>query len=149
MTSLWKIRHPGPKNIFLSADWKTNWSVWAHEQLFTTISGGAMVRQRKTAGFRLKSRHDIFVDLPSKCWWNETKFFSFIPLKQAIDFAQDTIGFQNLIMNLWSNSASLKNNGMKIVNIETCVLHKICSFCTNFIIFYLWKHWEPFMNFVW
>jgi len=47
--------------------------------------------------------------------WNETQFFSFIPPKQTIDFAQDTIEFQNLIMNLWSNNASLNNNGiMKI-----------------------------------
>jgi len=40
------------------------------------------------------------------------QFFSFIPSKQAIDFAQDTIEFQNLVMNLWSNNASLNNNGI-------------------------------------
>jgi len=40
------------------------------------------------------------------------KFFSFTPPKQTIDFAQDTIEFQNLIMNLWSNNASLNNNGI-------------------------------------
>jgi len=73
----------------------------------------ALVRQPKTAGFRLKSRYDIFVERPAKCEWNETKFFSFIPLEQAIDFAQDTIEFQNLIMNLWSNNASMNNNGIR------------------------------------
>jgi len=71
-------------------------SVWALEQLSGVIDGGAMalVRQPKTAGFRLKSRYDIFVEQSSKCWvkWNK-KFFSFTPPEQAIDFAQDTIEF--------------------------------------------------------
>jgi len=29
----------------------------------------ALARQPKTAGFRLKSRYDIFVDRLSKCYW--------------------------------------------------------------------------------
>jgi len=41
------------------------------EQLSILIGGGAMAlaRQPKTAGFRLKSRYDIFVDRLSKCYW--------------------------------------------------------------------------------
>jgi len=86
-----KIRNPIPKKFRRLADP----SVWALEQLFSAIGRGAMalVRQLKAAGFRLKSRYDIFVEWPSSVKWNETKFFSFIPLKQAIDFAQDTLEF--------------------------------------------------------
>ena len=40
------------------------------------------------------------------------QFFSFIPPKQAIDFAQDMIELYNLIMKLWSNNARLNNNGI-------------------------------------
>jgi len=45
------------------------WCIRALEQRSSTIGGGAMalVRQSKTAGFRLKSGYDIFVDQPSKC----------------------------------------------------------------------------------
>jgi len=62
-----KSTTPQP-NIFLSA-LEDSWCIWAFEQLFSAIGGGAMalVRQSKTAGFRLKSRYDIFVDQPSKC----------------------------------------------------------------------------------
>ena len=57
------------KKMFSSADWKTGWSVWALEKLSSTIGGRAMalVRQPKTAGFRPKSRGNIFVDRLSKC----------------------------------------------------------------------------------
>jgi len=44
--------------------------------------------------------------------WNETEKFCFIPFKQAIDFAQDTTEFYNLIMNFLSNNASFNNNGI-------------------------------------
>ena len=43
------------------------------------VGGGAMVlvRQSKTAGFRLKSRYDMCEDRPSKCWVKWNKIFQF------------------------------------------------------------------------
>jgi len=73
-----KICNPQPK-IFLQCRLEDCWSIWALEQLFSAIGGGAMalVRQWKTAGFRLKSRYDIFVEQPSKCWVKWNKIFQF------------------------------------------------------------------------
>jgi len=69
MTALTKnLQHPS-KKIFLSADEKTGWSVWALEQLSSAIGRGAMelVRQLKTAGFRPQSRYEHIVRRLSKC----------------------------------------------------------------------------------
>jgi len=41
MMSVTKHPQPQPKNLFLSAIYKTGWSVWALEQLSSTIGGGA------------------------------------------------------------------------------------------------------------
>ena len=70
MASLTKNPQPPTKNYFSSADKKICWSVWVIEQLSSAIGGGAMVlvRQPKTAGFRLKSRYDIFLGRLSKCY---------------------------------------------------------------------------------
>ena len=59
MTSL-KKSSPPTKQFFSSADQKTGQSVWATEQLSSAISGEAMalVRQPKTAVFRLKTRYE-------------------------------------------------------------------------------------------
>jgi len=59
MTSLTKNPQPPTKNFFSSADQKTGRSVWAIEQLSSAIGRGAMalIRQPKTAGFRVKSRY--------------------------------------------------------------------------------------------
>jgi len=131
MTSVTKNPQPPTKKFFSNAIYQTGQSVWALEQLSSAIGRGAMalVRQPKTAVF---------------LGWNRSTNISYAgsqSVKQAIDFAQDTIEFQNLIMNLWSNNASLNNNGI-MKNIKTSVLHKICSFCTNFVKFFLYENIE-------
>ena len=73
-----KICNPKPK-VFLQCRLEDCWSIWAFEQLFSAVGSRAMalVRQWKTAGFRLKSRYDIFVEQPSKCWVKRNKIFQF------------------------------------------------------------------------
>ena len=64
-----KIRNLQPKNFFSSAHKKTDRSIWAFEQLSSAIGSEAMalVRQPKTAGFRLKSRYEYIGRWLSKC----------------------------------------------------------------------------------
>jgi len=66
MTSLTKNPQPQPKFFFRV---QTSRSIWILEQLYSAIGGGAiaLVGQPRTAGVRLKSRYNIFVDQTSKC----------------------------------------------------------------------------------
>jgi len=69
MTLLTKYPQPPTKKFFSSADWKTCRIFWGFEQLSSAIGGAmALVRQTETAGYRPKSRYDIFVDRLSRCF---------------------------------------------------------------------------------